>query len=479
MFAKYVYKKSAAEFYDKVLLYAPDDLHEKTNYADYFFRAGFKIIHYVEGANFSFDAEKILLIVPAFVEVPRSIEENFHCVEISVAELFPELKSLAVKNFEFMNYDLLTAACEKNFRDLTTTKETTEFIQKIVYGRENISEYLRKKFDEFQTAVNGAKNFADWFEVAEIKAEIDVFAAEYEIKIDTGGVEEKFSEFIFGGYKKLSSIVSRESPVILSRVFDYVCSRSEKFALIIFDGMSNFDWKIISRDFDKIKFRKTNAFALLPTTTAISRQSLLSGKFPVQLIEPRKLSKEKFEFVECAKKNNFHDAQIFYGRGYDADPKFSAKCAAIIINDIDDLVHAQKFGRAGMVRDLKFLTQKNRPLNLIKNLLAKNFDVYITSDHGNTPCEGMGKLMKIGVEVETKSRRMIVLKNFADKNSLLAKYNLIELPKNYLDENFDYLVCGAGFSFDAKGEQVMSHGGMTIDEVIVPFVEVKAVENNG
>ena len=91
----------------------------------------------------------------------------------------------------------------------------------------------------------------------------------------------------------------------------------------------------------------------------------------------------------------------------------------------------------------------------------------------------MGKLTKIGVEVETKSRRMIVLKNFANKNFLLTKYNLRELPKNYLDENFDYLVCKAGFSFDAKGEKVLSHGGITLDEVIVPFVEVKAVENNG
>lgn len=479
MFAEYIFKKSSAEFYEKVLLYDPDNLNEKTDYVETFLRAGFKIIRYVAGMKISTDEEKILLIVPAFVEVPRHIEENFHCVEISVAELFPDLKSLAVKSFEFMNYDLLTAACQKNFRDLTTTKETREFITQKVYSRENISEYLTKKFGELQAAVSFAKNYTDWFRVAEIKSEIDIFAAEYDIELDTSGVEEKFAEFIFDGYQKIFSEVSSKSPVILSRAFDYICNRSEKFALIIFDGMSNFDWKIISRDFGGLKFRKSNAFALIPTTTAISRQCLLSGKFPVQLIEPQNLSKEKFEFIECAKKNNFHPAQIFYGRGYDVEPKFSVKCAAIIINDIDDLVHAQKFGRAGMVRDLKFLSQKNRPINMIKNLLAKNFDVYITSDHGNTNCTGMGKLTKVGVEVETKSRRMVILKNFADKNSLLTKFNLAELPKYYLDENFDYLVCKAGFSFDAKGETVMSHGGMTIDEVIVPFVEVKVVENNG
>ncbi|MBQ5957339.1 MAG: PglZ domain-containing protein, partial [Clostridia bacterium] len=92
---------------------------------------------------------------------------------------------------------------------------------------------------------------------------------------------------------------------------------------------------------------------------------------------------------------------------------------------------------------------------------------------------GMGKLMKTGVEVETKSRRMIVLKDFADKQKLIDQYELIDYPKYYLSKEFDYLVCGIGCSFDARGDEVMSHGGITIDEVIVPFIKIKAVENNG
>ena len=113
-------------------------------------------------------------------------------------------------------------------------------------------------------------------------------------------------------------------------------------------------------------------------------------------------------------------------------------------------------------------------------MLAQGFDVYISADHGNAPCTGMGKLMKTGVETETKSRRMIVLKDFANKDSLFEKYeNLIEYPGYYLDKQFDYLICGVGESFDAKGDEVMSHGGITIDEVIVPFIKIKAVDNNG
>ena len=113
------------------------------------------------------------------------------------------------------------------------------------------------------------------------------------------------------------------------------------------------------------------------------------------------------------------------------------------------------------------------------DLLKKGYDVYITADHGNAPCVGMGKLMKTGVEVETKSRRIVVIKDFADKESLLSTYGMIEYPKYYLSKENDYLICAAGTSFDSKGDDVMSHGGITLDEVIVPFITIKAVENNG
>ena len=48
------------------------------------------------------------------------------------------------------------------------------------------------------------------------------------------------------------------------------------------------------------------------------------------------------------------------------------------------------------------------------------------------PAPGLEKLMGTGVEVETKSRRMVVLKDFADKAGLIEKHGLVEYPKYYL-----------------------------------------------
>lgn len=134
------------------------------------------------------------------------------------------------------------------------------------------------------------------------------------------------------------------------------------------------------------------------TITSVSRQCLLSNKYSLHLLNPWSQSKEKKEFTECAKSMGFTDTQIGYDRGYDSEINSSVKCAAIIINDIDDMVHGQRQGRKGMYSDVSLFAENRRLARLTKRLLKEGFDVYISADHGNTPCTGVGKLMKTGVE---------------------------------------------------------------------------------
>jgi hypothetical protein len=70
---------------------------------------------------------------------------------------------------------------------------------------------------------------------------------------------------------------------------------------------------------------------------------------------------------------------------------------------------------------------------------------------------------------------MAVLKDFADKHELIDQY-ATEYPGHYLDKSYTYYVCEPGVSYDSKCEKVMTHGGMTIDEVIVPFVRIAEVK---
>lgn len=488
MFADLLYEKSSAAYEKHVLLIEEDALEDKTEYCAYFAGKGFRIIRYENDLVYRVKHEeavragdsKILMLASSGVYIPYDVQKCFRVFKVSLAKLFPKLNASVVKRTPELNYDLLCMAYKKNFSDMTAAEDTKEFLEEIVYGKSNIREYVKLLCKQLNTAVVQAKNYKDWFAIAGLKAEIHVLSEQYRIPVDVEEANYSFVDFVLKGFGKLSVEMNPSAPVLVSRTMEYIADHSKKFVFIVMDGMSEFDWRIISKSFAGIHYEKGQSMAMIPTVTSISRQCLLSNKFPRELENPWSQSKEKKEFIECAKSLGFTEAQIGYERGYDADFGATVKCGALIINDVDDMVHGQLQGRLGMYNDIKVLADQHRLVDTVKRMLAQGFDVYISADHGNTPCTGMGKLMKTGVETETKSRRMIVLKDFANKDSLFEKYeNLIEYPGYYLDKQFDYLICGVGESFDAKGDEVMSHGGITIDEVIVPFIKIKAVDNNG
>lgn len=488
MFADLLYEKSSAAYEKHVLFIEEDSLEEKIEYCAYFAKKGFQIIRYENDLVYRVKHEevvkagdsKILMLASSGAYIPYDVQKCFRVFKVSLAKLFPKLNASVVKNAPELNYDLLCMAYKKNFSDLTVAEDTKEFLEEVVYGKSNIREYVKLLCKQLKDAVNEAKTYKDWFAIAELKAEIHVLSEQYRILVDVEEANYSFVDFVLKGFGKLSVEMNPSAPVLVSRTMEYIADHSKKFVFFVMDGMSEFDWRIMSKSFVGIHYEKGQSMAMIPTVTSISRQCLLSNKFPKELENPWSQSKEKKEFIECAKSLGFTEAQIGYERGYDADFGAAVKCAAIIINDVDDMVHGQLQGRLGMYNDIKVLAEQHRLVDTVRRMLAQGFDVYISADHGNTPCTGMGKLMKTGVETETKSRRMIVLKDFANKDSLFEKYeNLIEYPGYYLDKQFDYLICGVGESFDAKGDEVMSHGGITIDEVIVPFIKIKAVDNNG
>lgn len=485
MFARFLFEKSSAEYSDKIILIDTDNLESKTHYCDYFAAQGFQIIRYENDLLFRAEHDdainyngKYAVVVVGNVYIPYDIQRRFRFFTVSIADLFPKLNTSLLRDCKCLNYDLLAMAYQKNFSDLKSRQLTEQFLQTKVFGKKNIEEYLQIQIDSLVASVAVAKTYRDWFAIANLKAEIDTMATKYDVPVDTDNIDDNFIEWVLAEYGKLSSKMDRETPVLVSRAMEYMHDCSEKFVIIVMDGMSEFDWKVLSTTFDRMVYCKADAFAMIPTVTSISRQCLLSNKYPSQLMEPWKQSKEKAEFTKCALSMGYTESQIGYERGYDADFGPIVKCGAVIINEIDDIVHGQSQGRLGMFNDVSVIAKQDKLGKLVRRLLQQGFDVYISADHGNTPCVGDG-IVRTGVEAETKSRRMLVLKDYADKQEKIERYKMIDYPKYYLDKKFEYIICPAGHSLDNKGQDVMSHGGITVDECIVPFIIIKAEDNNG
>lgn len=487
MFADYVYEKSAAKYAEKILLVDADHLTKDTRFTDGFKARGFEIVVYQDDLSFRIEYEekikakegRIAVVVTPDQYVPYDLRRRLTAYVVSLADLFPRLNTAVLRERGSETYDLVSSAYKRTYDQYRSSEATEQFLRMQAYSKENIRGNLDSSYQELLRRSEGCTGYKEWFAIAEEKARIDCMAVEYDLALDTSEINRRFRDYILSQYGKLSTSMDRESPVLVSKAMDFMHEHSKKFIIIVMDGMSEFDWRILSKSFSGVRYQQTAAFAMIPTVTSVSRQCLLSNKYPRELVSPWSQSKEKQEFTNCAKNMGFADTQISYQRGYDVDFGSLIRCGTVIINDIDEMVHGQKQGRIGMFNDVGVMAKQKKLVDMTQRFLSAGFDVYVTADHGNTTRRGIGKLMSSGVEAETKSRCMLVLKGFADKDSTKEKYGLLEFPKTYLPKEYDYLICDVGDSFDAKGEDVMSHGGISIDECVVPFIKIKAVENNG
>jgi hypothetical protein len=482
MFKKYLTEILAAKYEDRILVYDFDDIESRINYTNLLLNMGFYIVSYKDATDFRYNYEtqirnsnaKYVVVVNEEKYIPYDILQAFYCVNISWDTLFPKINREILINNKNLELPLIYSA-HSSIYETPTNEDISKYVIKRAYDIENIEKYLQDLKRELLELISESDvNYNTWIMIASKKGKAEYLAAQSGVSIDLSFVEEAFQRFMLSGYRTISGIVNKNSPIMVSRVLDFIGNNNEKVALIVLDGMSVFDFNILSAKFRGIEYQESFIYAMVPTTTAISRQSLLAGKFPVELERPFNLSREEKEFFLKAKSMGYSDNQICFARGYDPQIGPSVKFLSVILNDIDDLVHGQLQGRIGMYNDVNLLAKSGEIQCLVSRLYNMGFKVYLTSDHGNTVCKGLGTVKGTGVEVETKSKRMLIVKDFANYKELIQKNNLLHYPGYYNHKQYKYLICNTGTSFDNKDKMVVTHGGISIDEVIVPFIKVKA-----
>ena len=486
MLAELVYRNSNAAFSTSVLL-VDHGIEARCGYAEVFERNGFVVIHWVDDLRFRIEwedqlkrGERLAVIVSDGEYVPYDLAQLMQRYDVSLRNLFPKLDSRTLRENTLLDLDFLAAAYERDLVHTSGGKATRQYIE----GRVNMrgtAELVGDKLEsELVRLASSAATYRDWFAIAELKARIDVTRARYGINRDTNvWTDGPFRDFVRAKFGQLTMEYDACTPVLVKSAMGFMKDQSDRFAIIVMDGMSMFDWRVIRESFAGVDYEQSAAFAMVPTVTSLSRQSLLSGRFPRDLASPWTTSKEKSEFVSCAGRLGFASERVAYLKDYDAELPYGCDCAAFVILDVDERVHGQYGGRAGMLRDMELLRDGGKLAMLVRRLTNAGMDVCITADHGNTPCVGRGRVTGTGVETETKSRRMLVVNDLADVTEKQDKYGLVQCPSAFLPQGLRYYVCPTGVSFDDPGMRVMSHGGMSIDEVIVPFITVRAGACNG
>lgn len=418
-------------------------------------------------------------------QIPYDLYSSHATIKIGPQDIFPLLNENVLYKVTFDQYQRIFKKYEAEkdtIFDKLSVKDTKKFLDSLLY-LENIGKKERVleligKIKELINKTNIQLN--DWGDISKFYGELKYLIDSEELDHDLNDLESvihfKFRKFI--SYQYQDMIFDNLSP-INSNIINFIFKQSPA-VLICFDCMGFEEWKVIRTYLCKkldLKFEEKYSFSMLPSDTAFSRTALFSGLLPVQLKEQKNLKENKL-FIECLKRTfNILENDIYFKRCSNLNeiPENYAfedyKAVGLIFSFIDEFVHGKNMNKSLIISVLEKYLEQNNLDELIQSLLDKGFYVYLSSDHGNILAKGNGTLPPKDL-FKSRSRRYLksmhknIVEEYLTEQSILVQFT------EMIGEDYLLLLTDASM-FNSKGKTGLTHGGISVDEVIIPFIEVK------
>ncbi len=322
-------------------------------------------------------------------------------------------------------------------------------------------------------------------------------------------VERKFADWMMMRYHALHSLPFLPTPTMVHHIPNYMASyRSghpgSRLALVMIDGLALDQWLVIRDVWAKESLtwamEQGAVFAWVPTLTPISRQAAFAGAAP-QFFPDSWITtgRESSRWKRFWQEKGLHPANVGYLRnlgvkdfqgneGGDtlADGKAAlepvlgellenpqTQVVGLVLNTVDNIMHGMQLGTAGMHQQVRlWLTRYRYLTELVGKLLDESFTVYLTSDHGNVWARGIGRPSE-GTLVDKRGERVRI---YTDPAFLdLAKRQsptTIEWTNVGLPPQLKVLLAPGLDAFLNVGDHAVCHGGIALEEVIVPFIQI-------
>ncbi len=263
-------------------------------------------------------------------------------------------------------------------------------------------------------------------------------------------------------------------------------SENTRVALIVMDGLALDQWvtvrQILQQQVGNLVMRESATFAWIPTLTSVSRQSIFAGRSPLYFPSSiNSTNREEKLWKQFWESHGLARRDIVYRRGLGDGDASSVLDAAIhpdktrvvglVVDKVDKIMHGMQLGSVGMHSQVKLWCQGGFLGVLIDYLLGYGYDVWLTADHGNIECDGKGRPSE-GVIAETRGERARVyptpeLRSQVARSFTFAhEWQPVGLPPDYFP-----LVASGRDAFVKTGDSIVGHGGVSIEEVIVPLVK--------
>ncbi len=294
------------------------------------------------------------------------------------------------------------------------------------------------------------------------------------------------------------------------KVFPLLEEQSPVFFILI-DNLRYDQWKVLEpviSEFYNIE-EESNYYAMLPTTTAFARNAIFSGLLPADIAknfpdywvnDEDDEGKNNFEdkLLEAQLKKNKLDIKFSYNKilnlqqgkalADSVNNLMANRLNVVVYNFVDMLSHART--DMAMIKELapnesgyRSLTKSwfmHSPLlDLIKNLASKKIKLVITTDHGTVcvkrPYKIIGDKESTNTNLRYKQGRNLAV----DEAGVYftRKPERLGLPKRNISTAFAFAAEDYFFAYPNNYNyyanfyrDTFQHGGISLEEMIIPFV---------
>lgn len=287
----------------------------------------------------------------------------------------------------------------------------------------------------------------------------------------------------------------------------------EKVFMIVIDNFRLDQWRMLSQEIgDMFDIDEQTYMSILPTATQYARNAIFGGLMPVQIAqmfpelwvdedeeEGKNLNEEpliRTQIERFRRRDTFSYHKINDSAGADKFlQKFNQLEAndlnVVVINFIDMLSHARTESK--MVRELANDESAYRSItlswfrhsvlaDLFKLLSQSNYTVVITTDHGSIRASKPVKI--IGDRNTNTNLRYKLGKNLnynAKEVFVIKEPHKAQLPAPNLSTSYVFATGNSFFAYPNNYNYYVSyykdtfqHGGISLEEMIVPLITLKA-----
>ena len=424
---------------------------------------------------------KTMLVISGEYDLVDDMKDSAFVVELKSKDLFRNFDENAIKGLNFSDLNKIDSI--PLYKELSYD-ETVDFLNKIHQEDEiNKAENLKQTADNMYVCIKERLKsiedlYSDWFDIASDLGELGYcvyklcdkeILAKYNELLES--VNTSFQIFVSKKYDSLFSMSGLRYPVTIDKDQDYIAANTKglKAVLIVIDGMNYWQWKILKHKLESysLTIDEKTTLSWLPSITALARQSIFSGKKPNLSIDNRNEG-ELFKkyWIDNQQKLSY---QILYKSIKTEQkieiPSSDIMVAGFVINALDEMMHGTILGYEQLFINTELWIEKSDICTSIKKLRDEGYKVYISTDHGNIDAE-LNLRLTAGQKtlIHSRSKRFIQFDTEKQAELFIEENSNCNLGRK---DNSVYFKDNHGFG--APGENLITHGGSHILELLIPI----------